>query len=150
MKELLNAIKAQLQDDLSYIRDADIYVTPHENYIPNQVRPPCVGLKDGPVTRTMMDRGGSWETRLEVKIVCYVQLAKDEASVMGDTGTGKKGVLDIIDDINASLDNDTLSISGMKEATLASESESEMFGDEKEGLQRKIVTYLYTREDERP
>ena len=148
MKELLNAIKSQLRADLTYMRDRDVYVTPHANYIPNAAKPPCVGLKDGGITRTELP-GGMWEVTLTVHLAVYVQLAKDEASIMGDTATGKKGVLDIVDDIHASLDENLLGISGMIEAFSSSEAESEMFGDENEGLQRKIVTYQYVKEEER-
>lgn len=148
MKELLSAIISQLQTALTYIRDGDIYVTPHENYIPNAVRPPCVGLKDGGITRTELS-GGMWEVALMAKLIVYVQLAKDEASVMGDSATGKKGVLDIVDDIHVSLDENLLDIEGMQEAFSSSENESEMFGDEKEALQRKIITYQYVKEEDR-
>jgi len=148
MKELLNAIKAQLQTDLTYIRDRDIYVTPHENYIPHAIKSACVGIKDGGITRTELP-GGMWEVTLVTKLIVYVQLAKEEASVMGDSAAGKKGVLDIVDDIHISLDENLLGITGMIEAFSPSENESEMFGDEKEALQRKIVTYQYVKEEDR-
>ena len=148
MKELLSAIKTQLQTDLTYIRDRDIYVTPHENYIPNAVKLPCVGIKDGGISRTELP-GGMWEVALSVKLIAYVQLAKEEASIMGDTASSKKGVLDIVDDIHLSLDEDLLGISGMIEAYSPAEAESEMFGDDDDAVQRKIVTYQYVKEEDR-
>ena len=148
MKELLLAIQTQLQTDLTNIRDGDIFITLHENYIPAHVRPPCIGIKDGDIIRIEL-AGGMWEVTMEVMIIPYVQLAKDEASIIGDSSTGKKGVLDVVDDIHVSLDENLLGITGMQAAFSPSESKSEYFGDEKESLQRKIVRYQYIKEEER-
>lgn len=148
LKELLTAIKAQLQTDLTYIRDLDIYVTPHANYIPNATRLPCVGIKDGGISRNELP-GGMWGVTLTVKLVVYVQLAKEEASIMGDTASSKKGVLDIVDDIHTTLDENLLDITDMQEAFSSAESESEMFGDDEDAVQRKIVTYQYVKEEDR-
>jgi len=149
MKALLTAIQTQLRTDLTTIRDSDIYIAPHENYIPNQVRPPCVGIKDGRIVRKEL-AGGMMEVTLDVTIAIFVHLAKDEASIMGDTATGKKGVLEIGEDVHTSLDESLLGITGMQEAFSPSESGSELFGDEKETLQRKLITYQYVMEEERP
>ncbi len=149
MKALLTAIQTQLQTDLTYIRDSDIYIAPHENYIPSQVRPPCVGIKDGRIDRKEL-ASGMLEVTLNVTIVIMVQLAKDEASIMGDTATSKKGVLEISDDIQEALDENLLDIDGMQEAYSPSEEGSVLFGDEKEALQRKLITYQYIREGLRP
>ena len=149
MKALLTAIQTQLQTDLTYIRDSDIYVTPHINFIPPGVSLPCVGIKDGSVVRSELS-GGMWEAKLKVRLVVYVQLAKPEATIIGDTATSKKGVLEIVDDIHASLDENLLGITGIIAAFSPSESESEMFGDENENLQRKITDYEYEKEETRP
>lgn len=149
MKEVLNAIKTQLQTDLTYIRDGDIYIAPHVNYIAGHARPPCIGLKDGPISRVELP-SGMWELTMTVTLAIYVQLAKDEAGVMGDTATGQKGVLEIAEDIHASLDENLLGITGMQSAFSPSETASEIFGDEKEALQRKLITYEYVKEEVRP
>jgi len=150
MKDLLTAIQTQLRTDLTYIRDSDIYIAPHENYIPSQVRPPCVGIKDGIITRREL-AAGMMEYTLNVTIVIMVQLAKDEANIIGDTATGKKGVIEIADGVHASLDENLLGITGMQEAVSdPTESGSELFGDEKEVLQRKRINYQYVKEEERP
>jgi len=146
MKALLTAIKAQLQTTLTYIRDRDIYITPHENFVPNAVRPPCVGIKDGAITRDPL-MGGCVESKLSVSIIVFVQLQKDEASIMGDTATSKKGVLDIADDIETALNNNLLSITGLQHAYCDASAASELFGDERESLQRKIITCNYEKED---
>lgn len=149
MKALLTAIQTQLRTDLTYIRDSDIYIAPHENYIPGQVRPPCVGIKDGAIVRKELV-SSMLEVTLNVTIIIMVQLAKDEASIMGDTASSKKGVLDIAEDVHAALDENFLDITGMQEAYSPAEEGSVMFGDEKEALQRKLITYQYIREGLRP
>lgn len=150
MKELLLAIKSQLQTDLSYVRESDVFVTEDENLVPDAVMFPAVGLKDGPVQIIEMI-GGMMEYRMTVKIVALVQLTKPEAAIMGDTATGKKGLLDLEADIHSSLDENLLSITGMTEAVAAAnQPESEVFGDEVEVIQRKIIGYEYVKETERP
>ena len=150
MKELLTAIKTQLQTDLTYVRDSDFFITPHKNFIPPRVKMPCVGIKDGPVKRTELP-GGMWEVTSSVAIIPYVDLMKDEeTSIMGDSATDQKGVLDIVDDIHTSLDENLLGITGMQEAFSPREDESELAGSEKESMQRKVVYYQYVKEEERP
>ena len=150
MKALLTAIQTQLRTSLTYIRDSDIYITPHENYIPGQVRPPCVGIKDGVIDRREL-AGGMMEYILNVAIVIMVQLSKDDANIVGDTAAGKKGVLQIADDVHAALDENLLNITGMQEAVSnPTEAGSELFGDEKEALQRKVINYQYVKEETRP
>ena len=150
MKALLTAIQTQLRTDLTYIRDSDIYITPHENYIPGQVRPPCVGIKDGAIVRKEL-AAGMMEYTLNVTIIVFVQLHKSEAAIMGDAATGKNGVLEIADDIHASLDENLLGITGMQEAVSDPvEAGSELFGNEEEGLQRKVIKFQYVKEEERP
>jgi len=150
MKELLGAIKSQLQTDLTYVRDSDIFVTEDENMIPNAVKFPAVGIKDGPVQRIeMID--GMMEYCMTVKIVALTQLTKPEAAIMGDTSTSQKGILDLEADIHTSLDENLLFITGMISAVaLANQPESEVFGDETEVIQRKIIGYEYVKETERP
>jgi hypothetical protein len=150
MKALLTAIKTQLQADLGYVRAPDVFITEDENLIPDAVRFPAVGIKDGPVVRIEMI-GSMMEYRMAVKIVALVQLTKPEAAIMGDTSTGKKGILDMEKDIHESLDENLLSIEGMTAAVAAANQvESEVFGDEVEVIQRKVITYEYVKETERP
>lgn len=149
MKDLLLAIQAELRRELTYIRDGDIFITPHLNYIPHVFKNAFVGIKDGRVTREELS-GSMWRVTMRVKIASYVQLQKEEASIVGDEASGIKGVLEIPDDINAALDENLLGIDGMIEAYCSPvEEESETFGDEKEGLQRKIISVEYVKEVER-
>ena len=146
----MTAIKSQLQTDLTYVRDKDVFITEDENLIPSAVKFPAVGIKDGPVVRTE-EIGGMMEYALTVKIIAYVQLSKPEAAIMGDASASKEGILDMEADIHESLDENLLSITGMQSATaLANQPESELFGDETEVVVRKVISYQYEKETERP
>ena len=144
MRELLLAIQTQLRTDLTYIRDKDIYIAPHINYIPASARPPCIGIKDGKVTREEL-ASSMWTVTLPVTLSVFVQLAKDEANIIGDASSEQKGVLEITEDILESLDENLLDIVGMEAAVSLEDNESEIFGDDKESLQRKIITFEYIK-----
>jgi len=144
MKDLLTVIKSQLQEDLTYIRNSDIYVTEDERLIPEAVKFPAVGLKDGTIDYSIETQGANEAGDLAVKIIAYVQLQKPEAAIMGDTATGKKGVLDIIADVKASLRDNKLS-GQANEVWLVSETESELLADEETAIQMKSLIMRYVR-----
>ena len=149
MKTLVQAIQTQLRNDLNYVRDSDVFVTEDEALIPETCKFPAVGIKDGPVTRIEL-AGGMWEVALTVRLIAWVQLHKTEAAIIGDAAAGKKGVLEIAADVHSSLDENLLSIDGLQSAFSPSETESQFVGDEELVLQRKIITYQYTKEEVRP
>ena len=145
MKNLISAIKTQLQTDLTYIGDGDIFITEDERLVPDSVRFPAIGLKDGDITYAIKTQNQE-DDALLVKVIAYVQLQKPEASIMGDSSTGKKGVLDITADAITSLKNNTLS--GQADVAVpVSETESELLTDEEEAIQMKTVTMRYERFD---
>jgi hypothetical protein len=143
MKDLLSAIKTQLQTDLTYVRNSDIIVVEDELAIPASVSFPAVGIKDGLINYAVATQ--SQETdELHVKIIAYVQLQKPEASIMGDSSTSKKGVLEIISDVITSLKNNKLS--GQADSAFpVSETESEILADEETAVQMKTVTMRYMK-----
>ena len=144
MKALLTATKTELQTDLTYVRNADIFVTEDERLIPSQVKFPAVGLKDGEITYSVEYQGASESAELFVKAIAYQELRKPEASIMGDTTTSQKGVLDIIADIKGSLKDNLLS-GQANEVWLMSETESELLADENTAIQMKTITLRYVR-----
>ena len=148
MKALLATMKTTLQG-LSCVREQDVYITASFELIPNGVRMPAVALKDGPIVRTELS-GGMWERTLTVRIGLFAQVLKSEASIMGDAVSNQKGLLDLARDVHGLLDENLLSIAGMQAAFSPSETESETVGNETEMLQRKIVTYTYTQQEDRP
>jgi len=144
VKALLSAIKTQLKADLTYIRDSDVFITEDERVIPEATKFPAVGLKDGEINYDVEYQGAGESSELLVKHIAYVQLEKPEASVMGDTSTEKKGVLDIVADIKDSLRENKLS-GQADEVWLVSESESELLADEELAIQMKMLILRYVR-----
>ena len=143
MKALLQKIKETLQENLDYVRDKDIYITPHINLVPPASKYPCIGLKDGRVTRKEL-AGDMLEITMQVHIVPYVRLIKEDET--GIQGTAiKKGILDMVQDIHAVLD-DNLILPEIQAAFCPAERESELFNDGKIVLTRKVLTYEYVKE----
>jgi len=142
MKDLLNAIKSQLQNELTYVRDSDVFVAEDENLISGQVKFPAIGLKDGSVAWSITSQGPLKTQTLSVRVIAYVSILRPEASIMGDNQ--QKGVLDIIDDIRAALDENTLN-GTVNNAEVVSEAESELIGDEEDAIQKKSITFRYER-----
>jgi len=143
MKDLLSAVKSQLQTDLTYVRESDVYVTEDERLIPEAVKFPAVALKDGEIFYSSVSQGASEQSELAVKVIAYVQLRKPEAAVMG-AATGQKGVLEIIADIKSALRDDLLS-GQADEVWLVSETASELLADESLAIQMKSITLRYVR-----
>jgi hypothetical protein len=150
MRELIQAIQTHLQNGLGYVREADVFVTPHVDFLPDAAKFPAVGIKDGAIQRREL-AGGVLEFTLDVTVIPWVQLRKSaDASIMGDPVNDQKGVLEMAEDVHALLDENLLGLDGMIEAFCPTESESELFMEESGGLQKKNITYRYVREVERP
>ena len=151
MKDLLLAIKARLQGDttLGYVRDHDIYITEDEMLIPATVRFPAIAIKDG-------DSLYQWETNRgyirndHVRITAYQSILKPEITIIGSANF--TGLLDIIADIFTSLTNYReliLTANGgpaFDSVFPINEEASIMYGDEKEMIQRKTITFGYKRQ----
>lgn len=146
MKVLLTAIKAALQSQIASVRDRDIFVTEDENLMPYTIGFPAIGLKDGSVSRKRVATD-LWETTRQVLVIPCVRLSKPEEAVMG--GVGTIGILDLAAAIRTALDDNLLGIAGMQDAECYAEQASALFGDEKEALQRKILTYTYVQDEPR-
>lgn len=149
MKDLIEAAKKAVQEseELDYVRAGDVAVVPNLNFLPPHVRPPAVAIKDGRISRTEL-AGGMLEVTREVYFVLYVKLLKEEAPLLGDSEN--KGVLQMAEDLHELLDENELGIEGMLHAFSPAETESETVVKDGDVLQRKIVTYRYLTEEERP
>lgn len=145
MKTLLTTIQTRLRAQLTDIRDGDIFIAPHINFLPGGVKAPAIGIKDGAVT--VVELGGAMqETHLRVHMVVWVGLPAGEDMIIGRTG--QKGVLDRAADLHGALGQHLLGIDGMISAGPIDEAESELFGDGKgRSLIRKIITYAYEKEE---
>ena len=98
MKEILTALRELIQDEMAEIKG--IYILPDPDMLPTVVKYPCIGLKDG---ESSFSEGmaESENERSSILIYIYQQILKEEASVMGEGG--KKGVLDLMDDLRTAL-----------------------------------------------
>lgn len=152
MNNLLAAIRDELKASttFSHVRNEDIFVALNVEWFPDQCRTPFVGIKDGIVTRSQEIDDGLLE-ELYVSIIVWVRLLKPEAAILGDSSSGQVGILEVTKDIHEVLDANTLGCVGIIDAFCENESESELFLDPNSSfLQRKILTYKYTRERDRP
>ncbi len=146
MIELLRAIQQALREKLPYIRPGDIFITPHIGFIPQGVMTPCIGIKDGRVKHSY-GAAHSKEYELSVRLAIFVGLSGQEAAIIGNPVSNRKGVLDIEADCVAALDGNTLGIAGMTRAKIVEAPESEFF-NVKSGseLQRKQLGLMYEKQ----
>ncbi len=153
MKDTIDAVIAALKDavDLSYVRDQDIFTTENEYLIPKTVKSHLISVKDGRESRREL-AGGMIERVSQVKVSSYIQLAKPGAALMGDDATGKKGILEMTEDIDEILDEKLLDISGMQTAFCRDIEESEPINndDTLDVFIKKTMIYEYIKEEERP
>lgn len=140
MKTLLAALKAELPGRLRWIRD--IEVVPDEYWIPEQVRFPFVGLKDGEIRREE-GAGGTLTERLTVQVIVYQKILQAEASVMGSGDD--KGVLDLVADIHGVLNENLLGLTGMEYAFCSGEEGSQTLERDSVFIQKKRCDYVYER-----
>lgn len=147
MKSLLIAIQSRLRDRLESLRDADIYITPDVDLIPTAAGRPCVGLKDGSISKE--ERVGDViATELTVTIVVYVTIHKNEASVIGDTASKTPGVLELCADIDDALDEwhpDSAYIRAWSDGSR----QSETVADGSRAAARKIIPCVFLRQEDR-
>ncbi len=140
MQELLDAIKARLQSELAHVRDRDIYITPHIGFIPQGVKRPCIGIKDGKVEHSY-GAGYSKDYSMGITLAIFCDLGKKEAAVSGDNG-----VLEIQKACITALEGNKLGLSGMDRVRVVFDPESELFmvknGSE---MVRKKLGLLYEK-----
>ena len=145
MKDLIRASKIALQNELGYVRSRDIYVTEDIRLIRNAGDYPAIGIKDGRTDFATLasDQG---EEAMHITFVAYVQLYKPESGIMGEVSTDQKGVLDVAQDIIATLRNNDLNYL-VASALPVTQAESEILSDGHRAIIMVPVTMKYTRFD---
>lgn len=136
MKDLLEAIKDRLDAQVSPL---SVSVVPADDYLPNSVRPPFCGLKDGGLTRRDL-AGGMVEETLRVRVWVY---DKDASSKEAQA----EAAIDIRADVDEVLQGwtpDDFILGG----DLVEQSPSEMVGRAEKGpyFQRAGLVFEYIRE----
>jgi hypothetical protein len=144
MKALLTAVKKALQDEITGVRTADIFITPDEAVILSGAMIPCYGIKDGSVKR--MDLAGNVQNKkMQVTIIAWADQGKDDAQIMGDKT--QDGVLDMTQQVEDILLDNLLAITGMIGAEVVSETPSRQFiNDKGRSVQQKTITFEFERE----
>jgi hypothetical protein len=140
VKDILAKLKTVIREGMGDIRA--VHVLPDPDFLPASTLFPCVGLLDGDSTFSEgMDR--TEDENGSVLIYIYVQILREEASVMGDGAT--KGVLDLCEGLRGLLNWSTLD--GLVQRFYCPEAlGSEMMQkDERIFLQRKGLRFNYVR-----
>ena len=147
MKDLIQAMQTALRDaaGLSYIADANIFITADENLLPITVGFPAIGLKDGGITKSLSAAPNVWTVTYSVDVIVYVLLSAGETPVIGQAFPEIYGVLGIVPNIHTVLHENELSLSGIMMAYCNAESPSEWMGAEDINIQKKKLTYCYER-----
>lgn len=147
-KDLLLAIRAALRSALGWVRDSDVLITPHDNFIPSGVKTSYVGIKDGQAVRTELT-GGAVQVIMSIRISVFIRMAKPEAAIIGDDSAGRTGVLDAVAAVRSVLRDNLLSLP-LQSATIDNSPQpgSELFlADGATGWQRQSVTLTYIWEE---
>lgn len=145
MKNLLLNIKSALQDSeiLDYIRDEDIFISPHIDFFPNMVKFPCIGIKDGEIERKpgMSD---TIQKDYTVYIILFENLQKNtETTIIGDESTERKGLLGMEDDVHSILDDNSFDDRFDSAFCSNSEESRPVIETEASVKQEKVLTYKY-------
>jgi hypothetical protein len=149
MKGLMTAMQTSLKNaaGLSYVADANIFITPDEDIIPQAATFPAIGLKDGTITRTMESSAPGathlWDAKYQVHVIVYVDLTAGETPLIGQANPSIKGILDIAPDVGTVLHENYQSIAGIIDAYCVVESESEMIGNGETIVLKKRLTFEY-------
>lgn len=146
MRDLILAIKKQLQDELDYIRERDIYITPHIGFIPQGAMYPCIGIKVGKNEHSY-GAGHSKENEQYVRLAIFQDLAREELSIIGDSGSNVKGLLEINEECIEALENKKLGVPGVISAIVVADPEADFFDDGNGSeIQRKQLGFKYERQ----
>lgn len=145
MNILLTAIQSTLKDaqSLSYLKGA-VYIIPEGpdfDVLPAEARFPAVGITDG--AETVEHRPGlSKRIVRTVRISAYVEVTLPEKSIIGDAVI--KGVIDLLRDVQAVLEYNTMSLAGYSDARSVSQEASTVIPFENLLACKKTIVFEYT------
>ncbi len=140
METIVAYLKKAISSAMKEIKE--VHVLPDPDLLPESVQYPCVGLRDGESSFSEgMDR--TEEESGSVLIYVYVQILKQEASIMGEGS--KKGVIRLAKDLRTAFNWSTLN--GLVKhfycpEAMASET---MLTGENVFVQRKGCRFVYER-----
>ena len=88
MKNLMLKIQQQL-GTIDGIRERDVFLSVDTGIVPEYVKFPCIGIKDGLVDRKYL-MGGEIELNLDVEIAIYEKVIKGDREVISIMETAQK------------------------------------------------------------
>lgn len=135
MKNLMLKIQVLLRT-IDGMRDTDIFLSPDAELIPETVKLPCIGIKDGQVTREQL-MGNAEGLTLPVEIYVYDTLVRSDKSIIS--------VFDITTAIHGKL-ADNLLDDYIREVTPGKETPIQILYREDRVILRKTLFYEYYRE----
>lgn len=136
MKTLLQSIQALLRT-LPDVRRNDVFLSADKNLVQPGSRFPCIGIKDGKVTRSHL-AGGVTEYELPVEIHIYEQLGSDDRAILS--------VFDITAKVHGLLQDNDLN-GAVKDVTPGEETPVALLYRKHGMVLRKTLYYQYERED---
>lgn len=103
--DLLLAVQARLQSQITYIRKGDIFITPDHLILPPGVVFPCIGIKDGVMEYIQETLPENDDRTFMVRIAAYQNLTGPLGElVVGKAGHDKfVGVVTLVESIAAAL-----------------------------------------------
>ena len=137
MRGLLPLIKTALAGVFTGIRSSDIFLIPEPSIIPDGVRFPCIGIKDGKVDISEL-MGNVLEKTLPVEIYYYDRLTQGDDCILDFLEKG--------DDIHDELTENYLS-GYVKSTSPRSETPVKTMYTKKGLILRKGLFYKYEREE---
>ena len=137
MKTLMTRVKDRLSSEVAAIRGRDIFFTPDHDMIPDTVKIPCIGVKDGKVTRTDLS-GGAVEAALALEISVYARLFLDNKAI--------PDLMEICDAIREALKDDYLG-DYVQEVSCGNETPVQWIYERDVLLIRKTLFFQYIKEE---
>ncbi|KJR98788.1 MAG: hypothetical protein VR65_20010 [Desulfobulbaceae bacterium BRH_c16a] len=139
MQILLPAIKNVLQTLPQLPRRSDCYITPHVNYMPTGTRQPCLGIKDGGVTREEQP-GEMVELTMRIELAAFVRMTTDG-------GEAVVGLYRFMDDASDLLMHNHLGLTDIDQVQIGPDRPTEMFqAENKQWIVKLVRTMSYTLE----
>ena len=138
MGELLTAVQGLLRAGLGpAVRAADVFLTPHPDFLPPGAQLPAVGVMDGPVTRR---EGAARTTEEEATVQIFVW------SRSNDPARSLLDCLELAGTVRQAIVTAELPVSGWQWTACPRETESQLFADENLAAQRKGLEFVIIRE----
>jgi len=81
LKTLLQKIQTELRSGVTAVRDRDVVLIPHPEILPESIRFPAIGIKDGKIKRTDL-LGGCVEKNMPITVFPFVRMLKDEEPII--------------------------------------------------------------------